>query len=241
MTSHRQTDEETILESFLYPPRFVHVKSRFLPRLVSKILYVTWRVGRWLGDAVHEHGMDTAGDTVEKEHFHPDRVWYVASGWSFVPRLLRSGDVDTSGTFVDFGSGKGRVLCQAAQYPFSRVIGVEISSELNEVARRNVDLNRKHQACGAVELLTCDATEFEIPDDMTFAYFCNPFVGDSFRAVIDNIVASLDRRPRRMRIAYVIPLMEDYLLETGRFRLVQSRRFLWEQGVHRIAVYESLA
>src|SRR2546421_8092102 len=121
-----EVDEQQILDSFLYPPRYVHARSRVFPKLVSKILYVVWSMGRMLGDAVHERRLDTARDAVRKEHFHPDRVWYVASGWSVLPRLLRSDGVDTSGTFVDFGSGKGRVVCQAAAYPFARVIGVEV-------------------------------------------------------------------------------------------------------------------
>ena len=60
---------------------------------------------------------------------------------------------------------------------------------------------------------------FEIPDDMTVAYFYYPFVGETFQRVIDNIIASLDRRPRRTRLVYVLPVMEEYILETGRFHL----------------------
>jgi hypothetical protein len=75
---------------------------------------------------------------------------------------------------------------------------------------------------------------------MTVAYFFNPFVGETFSRVIDNIVASLDRHPRRVRLVYVIPSMEDYILGTGRFRLVRSRRFVYERVRQRIALYESV-
>lgn len=41
-------------------------------------------------------------------------------------------------SFIDFGSGKGRALFVAAEYPFRQIIGLEYSQELHEVASRNV-------------------------------------------------------------------------------------------------------
>jgi hypothetical protein len=35
-------------------------------------------------------------------------------------------------TFVDFGSGKGRALLLASEYPFKRILGLEFSPELTE-------------------------------------------------------------------------------------------------------------
>ena len=45
-------------------------------------------------------------------------------------------------TFVDLGSGKGRVLLLAALRPFRRVIGVEISASLHTRAQANVEALR---------------------------------------------------------------------------------------------------
>jgi predicted RNA methylase len=45
----------------------------------------------------------------------------------------------TETTFVDLGSGKGRVLIVAAMYPFKRIIGVEYSPDLATVCRRNLN------------------------------------------------------------------------------------------------------
>ena len=41
-------------------------------------------------------------------------------------------------SFVDYGSGKGRVLMLAAAYPFRRILGVEFSESLDRVARDNI-------------------------------------------------------------------------------------------------------
>lgn len=102
-----------------------------------------------------------------------------------------------SDVFVDFGSGKGRIVYQAARYPLKRVIGVEISEKLNEIASANIEQNRSRLRCQDVELVTCDAADYGIPDDMTIAYFIYPFAGETFRHVIENIVDSLVRNPRQ--------------------------------------------
>jgi hypothetical protein len=41
-------------------------------------------------------------------------------------------------TFIDFGSGKGRVLLIAAGLPFKAVVGIEFSRELHEIAVQNI-------------------------------------------------------------------------------------------------------
>ena len=41
-------------------------------------------------------------------------------------------------TFVDVGSGKGRALLLASEYAFQEIIGVELSPELDRIARSNI-------------------------------------------------------------------------------------------------------
>lgn len=146
---------------------------------------------------------------------------YEPSGWLVLRRILARHEVTGRDVFIDFGSGKGRIVYQAAQYPFRRVIGVEVSDELNAVAKRNLSRSGNRLRCRNIELVTTDALSYPIPDDLTVAYFYNPFRGNVFDAVIDKLVASLDRRPRPMRIIYRTPLEEGRLLQTGRFELIR--------------------
>jgi hypothetical protein len=99
------------------------------------------------------------------------------------------------------------------------VIGVEIAEELNRIARHNLDHNRDRLVCGDVELVTGDAVAYEVPADVTVVYLYHPFEGETFARVIGNLVASLDRNPRRLRIVYVYPMSADCILETDRFEL----------------------
>lgn len=161
--------------------------------------------------------------TVELEKFgmdHPDRVDYEPSAWGFARRALRKIEIGADDVFLDLGSGKGRVVWQAAQHPFARVIGVEISPELNAVAQLNIDRNQDRIVSGEVELVTADAASYEIPDDVTIVYLFSPFKGRTFRAATANIIASLDRRPRPMTLIYANPVMDEYLHATGRFDLI---------------------
>jgi SAM-dependent methyltransferase len=194
---------------------------------------------------VFERGLQTAGREFELEHFHSERTHYGPSGWFYLRRSLRKRDVRPTDVFVDFGSGKGRVVFQAARYPFARVVGVEISERLNEVARQNIERNRHRLLCQDVTLVTADAASFEVPDDMTVAYFYHPFGGATFERVIANIVASVDRRPRAVKLIYACPGDEDSIARTNRFRLVRrSRGGLGPVGLvgrleREISIYES--
>jgi SAM-dependent methyltransferase len=233
-------DAPAIFEAFVLAPRFQYRATRFLPRVTGSLLNAYWHASRRISNLRHEHNIDTTQHEVSVEHYHPDRVWYVPSSWSFLEKGLRGREITPRDVFVDYGCGKGRVLFQAAQHPFGRVVGVEISPALSEVARANLELNRTTFRCPDVDLVTGDATEFEVPDEMTVAYMWHPFVGDTFRRVIDNIVASLEQHPRRLRLIYVTPVMADYISSTARFELVKSFRIVHERSIQRINVYESL-
>jgi hypothetical protein len=41
-------------------------------------------------------------------------------------------------TFIDLGSGKGRALLLASEFPFQEIIGVELGPELHEIAKKNI-------------------------------------------------------------------------------------------------------
>jgi SAM-dependent methyltransferase len=66
-------------------------------------------------------------------------------------------------TFIDLGCGKGRALLVASEFPFRAIIGVELSSRLAEIARRNAEIhkisgaNASKSCCGGCEYfsITC--------------------------------------------------------------------------------------
>lgn len=178
----------------------------------------------WLGDRVVNRGLDISAHAVEPEHDHPDRVRYVPSSWHALPRALYQLGVSDRDTFIDFGCGKGGVVQQAARRPFRRVIGVEISPVLAEIARTNLAARRRRHNCRNVEVVVSDASEFSVPDDLTIGYLFHPFRNETLDAVLRNIIESIDRRPRRVRLIYVCPVEGFRILESGRFRRLREQR-----------------
>lgn len=168
-------------------------------------------------------GIDTA-DPVDLDRLglaDEHRVEYTPSGWWDLRRALRRAHVMPDDVFLDLGSGKGRIVLQAARYPFKRVIGVELSPQLNAIAARNVGALRSRLRC-QIDLVTADVTDYRVPDDVTIVYLYNPFSGPVFQAAAQALIASFDRRPRRLRLLYQAPREHAYLASTGRFRLVRT-------------------
>jgi hypothetical protein len=150
-----------------------------------------------------------------------DRVDYEPSGWLALRRTLCKREVSAGDVFLDYGSGKGRVVLQAALYPFRRVIGVELSSQLHEVAVTNVDRCLHRLRCQDIVLINSPAETYVVPDDVTVVFYFNPFGGDAFARTVQEIIASYDRNPRPIRLIYYNPQEEDRLLATGRIDQVR--------------------
>jgi SAM-dependent methyltransferase len=152
----------------------------------------------------------------------PHRGNYEAGGWLDLVRVLRPGEVGPDDVFLDFGSGKGRILLVAARYRFARIIGVEISETLTAIARRNMARCRLRPRCRDVELVTADALHYPIPDDVSVVYLFSPFREAIFDAVVARLVESVDRHPRAVRVIYRNAIYHDRLLRSGRFRPVRA-------------------
>ncbi|HEX8874484.1 MAG TPA: hypothetical protein VF780_07615, partial [Nitrosospira sp.] len=106
--------------------------------------------------------------------------------------------------FIDLGSGKGRALFVAANYPFQQIIGVEYSHELHEVAARNVHTYRNpEQMCFDIRPVLGDATTFRLPEYPTVCFINNPFDGSMIARTVKNIDQSVRSAPRPFFIVYV--------------------------------------
>jgi len=192
-------------------------------------------VSTWLFE--RRYNVHTAGrvDLEDLGLAHDERVYYIASNWRNIRRVLRRQPISRSDVFLDLGSGMGRMVCEATRFPFRRVIGVELSPDLHRIAQRNVQSYRPRQRCGEVQLVNCDAMHYQIPDDVTVLYMFNPFRGGIFAAVLEELLRSFDRAPRPLRVIYANPEEESQLLATGRFQLVNDVVSGWRQGDDSVA------
>jgi hypothetical protein len=134
-------------------------------------------------------------------------VFYHAAHPKFLFEVFSSLKIDyPSYTFVDFGSGKGRALLVASEFPFSQILGVELATELHDIASRNIRSYRsKTQKCKNVQSLNVDAAEFELPLTPLVLYLFNPFRPAVLIPVLQRLQRSLDSHPRDVTLIYAAP------------------------------------
>jgi predicted RNA methylase len=211
-----------------------------LARGVERAIGSLIRPAERVADRVLDRGLDTSSQLKLPIHGVEDRVLYVPSAWHVLPRALRYIGVSERDTFVDFGCGKGRIVHQAARWPFGRVIGVEVSPELAEIARKVLAARSHQHRCRNVEIVVSDVRDFRVPDDLTIGYFFRPFGDKTLQAVLQAIVESIDRNPRRVRLIYLWPMTSrSKILATGRFRVVKEQWSPLRGRVDRVAIFES--
>jgi SAM-dependent methyltransferase len=201
------------------------VSSARLKELIARVLYERGGVETSRPVSVEELGLGELS------------VAYFPSPWRGLKRIFKHIPISEDDVFVDFGSGKGRVVLEAARRPFRRVVGIEVAPVLHAAAEANLAAARASLRCRDVQLLNADARDVPIPDDLTTAFFFNPFRGEVFETVARGLAESAKRSPRRIRIVYVNPQEEAALLAAGARRV----QWIWGDGSdvpHSIGLYD---
>jgi SAM-dependent methyltransferase len=183
------------------------------------------------------HGVETTGTLTrdrltgmppeQREHAGD----YVPSDIGLFRRIVRKSRVDPAQfTFIDLGSGKGRVAIDAARYPFKAIVGVEADAGLHRIALENSARRRGEARCRDVQFVHADARKADLPDGHLFIYMYSPFRGPVFERVVVRL-ARIAREPgRAVLIAYSSDFEADKLDRTGAFlRVRMPRRQFWKR------------
>lgn len=117
------------------------------------------------------------------------------------------GDVTQYDRLVDFGCGKGRVLFYVNQRFRCEVCGIEVDDELYEKAvdNRAYYNTRFRDSADKIELINGKAEEYAIHPEDTVFYFFNPFEVNIFTEVIEHIIESVEKQPRRVLVMMYYP------------------------------------
>jgi predicted RNA methylase len=206
-------------------------RLRTLPRRALRRIrsWLVWRLHAY--DSARfdrKRGIDTSG--VVKVSDLTVLEGDVDSGHEYVgtqPRLARwwlsalQEDPSTF-TFVDLGSGKGRVLVQAAEHGFRRSVGVEFASQLHESALANAAAVRSRGRF--IEPLLGDAGAFEFPDEPLVVHLNNPFGESVMERVVANLARAYERTPRPIVVVYQQLVHENH--PTRNLELLDRMPFL---------------
>ena len=144
-----------------------------------------------------QHGVETAGlIELDQLRFNSSSKTHGARYDGIAPwrlkDLLRRIPVDLDRhTFVDVGSGKGAALFHASEYPFRKIVGVEFSPELHEVALRNIASFRSStRQCNDITAICGDAGSYEYPEGPCVLFFNSPFGVPVWEKVARNLARS---------------------------------------------------
>lgn len=156
------------------------------------------------------------------------------SGNRYLRRVLKSQRINSSDAIIDIGSGKGSAMRTMLDFPFSRVDGVEISPKVVQIARRNFE--KLDVPAGRCTVFEMDATKFMDLDVYNYFYFYSPFSSELLKEVIANILESVNRKPRRIKIIYTNPEYEFVLKSMREIEKVGDHPGAYD---HRIVVYSN--
>lgn len=175
-----------------------------------------------------EHGVDTSG-SVSAAECAPDAAMasqilpYAGSQ----PSIVRAGIAllpnHNQYAFVDLGCGKGRALMVASEFSFARLVGVEISPKLAEVARRNAALIAVRDPRRApIEIQVADATVMRPPAAQVVYFMYNPFGRALTETLVDGLERQLANGLQHAFLVYYNPVYGDVFDRSPRFARWQA-------------------
>jgi predicted RNA methylase len=203
--------------------------------------------GRWKDHAYvyddsfdREHGVSTAGvvevDEMAADHgLKASAERYEATPPECFRFLLDEAGIQRPGdySFVDLGSGKGRVLLLAGLAGFKSVTGVELCGNLHRIASDNI--SRATGLATRPLAVLGDATSHHFPEGPTVCFLNNPFGPPLLQRALENIESSLRAASRDFLLIYY---------HCNHFALVDARqswrclsRGHWQNPGHHYAIY----
>lgn len=135
-------------------------------------------------------------------------------------------------TFIDLGSGKGRTLLMASDYPFRRIVGVELLPALHRFAEQNLaQYKSDSQKCFALESICIDAAEFSFPAGPLLIYLFNPFPEAVLRHVLANLRRALTESSTTAHLIYYNPQHADIVADAGYLQKIA--------GTHQYSIFRT--
>lgn len=110
---------------------------------------------------------------------------YDATPYEVLNRMIEEYPFSMEDCFVDFGCGKGRVVCFAADNGCCNVIGIEFNEIIYEILLENIS---KIQHSNNIRTFNQKAETWAIDPKLNKCFFYNPFYLKYFIKVYNNII-----------------------------------------------------
>ena len=133
----------------------------------------------------------------------------------------------TDYTLVDMGSGMGRAMLLASEFPFRAVVGVELNPVLARIAARNLTLWRKSgHARAPLRIISGEAADLDPLPGPCLLFLFNPFGAPVLRRVLLRWGRAFSGRENQLDILYVNNEQEHVLAAFPGFRRLFAGRVL---------------
>lgn len=184
-----------------------------------------------------EYGVQTDGwrELSDLKVDSPSEIWgqaYAPTPAIVFDRIMTLLPEPEAYSFVDLGSGKGRVVLMAARRPFRSVTGVEFSPELCALAENNLARFTPHIVAREVRIVCGDAALFEYPPGPLIVYCYFAFT----KEVLIPVLAQLLRRQDETIFVYFNAHYHELFAE---FQLVHQENVLWIWRIGKITATAS--
>lgn len=155
---------------------------------------------------------------------------YMPAGYYMLEKLLgEAAQLPHNTHFLDIGCGKGRAMFVAAHYKFTHISGIDISKKFcdyTEHLMKQLPFKNVHTS-----VLHADAFYYRIPKDIQVIFLFNPFDEVIMSGVVENILISLEQRPRDLYIIYMNPQQKELFLEAGFEIIYEHKKLRYLEGV----------
>jgi SAM-dependent methyltransferase len=135
-------------------------------------------------------------------------------------------------SFVDVGAGKGRALLLAAELPFRKVVGVELSEELARLAQKNVARWSRffRRDAKKIRVVQGDAVKFQWPRTPLLVYMYNPFACSLVAQIAERLIRIAASGSGLVDLLYINPTCTDTLTRQGLFVRLWTARITMDDA-----------
>lgn len=175
------------------------------------------------------HGVDTSGFVPAAEcagdsGLAAQIIYYAGSQPSLVRSVLESLPEPEHYAFVDIGCGKGRPLIVASEFPFVRLVGVELAPRLAEIALANAAIvAARHPGRIPIEIQVGDATGVSPPANRVVYFMYHALNQALVSALVENLERQLQDRLQHAFFVYYNPVHGEVLDRSARFTRWSAR------------------
>ncbi len=142
--------------------------------------------------------------TTGRDDSHADAYCYPyePTPYCVLERLANSGLIQKKQKLLDYGTGKGRVCFFLSYQIRCQSIGIEYDERIFAGAEEN----KEHAVSGGrTQFILENAEKYEVPTEVNFCYFFNPFSVEILKRVVARILDSYYKNPRPLQLLFYYP------------------------------------